>query len=171
MKESKVLTKTDRNGTKYWKVTESCPRCGGSGFYAHYGVCFLCGGDGIKVYTRKEYTPEHEAKLEAQRDKRAAKRVEAYKAMEAKMIPARWKQCGFAEDGVGYLHTGNTYSNMGTLKRGGGRWCDALRGYIAPCKIECDGVRIVEVSAENLCNTYGWIDFDKACELRHALTE
>ena len=75
---SKVLIKVDRNGTKYWDVTEDCPRCGGRGDYIrgiNYGTCFLCGGNGKRQYTFKEYTPEHEAKLEAARIKRQEKRL------------------------------------------------------------------------------------------------
>lgn len=87
MESTKTLIKTDRNGTRYYDVTDVCPRCGGRGDYIrhyNYGVCFLCGGSGVKHYTVKEYTPEHEAKLEAQRVKRAEKRAEAWAQRNAK---------------------------------------------------------------------------------------
>ena len=79
MESTKTLVKTDRNGTKYWNVTDVCPRCGGLGDYVkgiNFGTCFLCGGSGKRNYIFKEYTPEHESKLEARRQAKAAKRAE-----------------------------------------------------------------------------------------------
>ncbi len=78
--------KTDRNGTKYFLITETCPRCGGRGDYIlggyNYGVCFECNGSCVKQYTFKEYTPEHEAKLEKQRKARAEKRLAKWQKEE-----------------------------------------------------------------------------------------
>ena len=81
---NRTLIRTDRNGTKYYRAECSCWKCGGTGTYqwgaiingcpSFAGVCFNCGGTGIEVETVKEYTPEHQAKLDAQRAKRAAKR-------------------------------------------------------------------------------------------------
>lgn len=83
----KQLVKTDRNGTKYWQVTDVCPRCGGRGHYIignyDYGACFACNGSCVKQYVFKEYTPEHEAKLEKQRIARAAKRLAEWQKEEA----------------------------------------------------------------------------------------
>ena len=79
MEEIRKLIKTDRNGTKYWQIVDTCPRCGGRGDYIlgtlNYGTCFQCGGNGRHEYIWKEYTPEHEAKLEAAREKRRANRL------------------------------------------------------------------------------------------------
>jgi hypothetical protein len=98
---SKVLIKVDRNGTKYWDVTDVCPRCGGRGDYIlgglNYGVCFDCGGNGKKQYTVKEYTPEHEAKLEAARIKRQEKRLAKWDADHAEEIAKRKAEAEEAE--------------------------------------------------------------------------
>ena len=84
-----TLIKVDKNGTKYWQGLVKCDRCGGEGYYiigvnngrpvlspVDNGVCFKCGGRGKVEGSWKEYTPEHEAKLEAQRQKRAEKRAQ-----------------------------------------------------------------------------------------------
>lgn len=89
----KTLVKTDRNGTKYWEVSCKCEKCGGTGTYrwgacinGNYmfsGVCFDCDGTGIEMVIEKEYTPEHKAKLDAQRAKRVAKRQAELEAERA----------------------------------------------------------------------------------------
>ena len=72
---SKTLLKEDRNQTKYYEIVESCPACRGTGYIPEYkhidgGRCFTCDGSKVKIYKSKEYTPEHEAKLEQNRIKR-----------------------------------------------------------------------------------------------------
>ena len=82
-----TLIRVDRNGTKYFEGMVECDRCSGKGIYyigchngqlvpsyVDNGVCFKCNGAG-KIHGKwKEYTPEHESKLEAQRKARAEKR-------------------------------------------------------------------------------------------------
>lgn len=90
------LIKVDKNGTKYYEGYVPCDRCNGEGIYyigtlngkplpsyVDSGVCFKCGGRGKIVGKWKEYTPEHEAKLEAQRRRRAEKQAVERKAKEA----------------------------------------------------------------------------------------
>lgn len=82
--------KTDKNGTRYYRELRTCDRCGNlmGGLYAvgvcndrlipsHVdgGVCWKCHGTGKVWETVKEYTPEHLAKLEKAREKRAAKKA------------------------------------------------------------------------------------------------
>ena len=77
------LIKVDRNGTKYFEGLTVCDRCGGEGFYiigtcngrpvlspVDGGICFKCMGMGKVEGKWKEYTPEHEAKLQAKREAR-----------------------------------------------------------------------------------------------------
>lgn len=72
--------RTDRNGTKYF-ADWTCPRCGGAGQAEKWvttgKLCYGCGGTGRrpKPLIVKKYTPEHEAKLEARRKAREAKRL------------------------------------------------------------------------------------------------
>ena len=91
---TKILTKTDKNGTKYFSETCQCYKCRGTGIYEwgavingqcqYSGVCYSCGGTGLVTVTTKEYTPEHAAKLQAQREKRNAKREAERSEAEAK---------------------------------------------------------------------------------------
>lgn len=75
-----VHYKTDKNGTQYF-VDYTCPRCGGEGGrseWAYTGyTCYECGGTGEARNPRKwkVYTPEYQAKLDEQREKRTAKKL------------------------------------------------------------------------------------------------
>lgn len=170
--------RTDRNGTKYY-ADWTCPRCGGAGesdnWIATGKRCWGCGGTGRrpKPLIVKKYTPEHEAKLEARRKAREAKRLaenpppsedELLKRAEEARRNA-WQSEGFSRDGVGYLHTGETFKNKDKLYRAGGRWNRFFKGYVAPERAEgLKGIRIVEIHAKDFCNAYGYIDMDKALE-------
>lgn len=170
--------RTDRNGTEYF-LDDNCPRCSGYGEldkWAETGrVCFACGGTGRRPQpkTVKVYTPEHAAKLEARRTAKAKSSIfmeeEKRRQFAEEVRRNQWEYEGFTREGVGFLHTGETYKNRETLRRGGGRWNPILRGYIAPVRIEAKGVTIREVSAPELCTPAGYIDSDKAFDLKEAL--
>lgn len=97
----RTLIKTDKNGTRYYEETCRCWKCSGTGTYTwgavvngatqYAGVCFACQGSGVTVETVKEYTPEHQAKLDAQRAKREAKRQAEREAKEAELRAEREK--------------------------------------------------------------------------------
>ena len=73
----KRLVRTDKNGTRYFEEECKCWKCGGSGTYywgavingspSYAGMCYACEGSGVVIAKTKEYTPEHQAKLDAQR--------------------------------------------------------------------------------------------------------
>lgn len=172
MESTQVLIRTDRNGTKYWSVTDVCPRCGGLGDYVkgiNYGICFLCGGSGKRNYTYKEYTPEHEAKLEARRQAKAAKKAEeAAKYVEEhaeeiaeenrRILEWRYAERGCGKDGVGYALLGNTYRIKDKIKANGGKWiCGA---WVCPVKMEGAGitVRKIDLSGHIGSGSQGWLD-------------
>ncbi|WP_306568942.1 hypothetical protein [Faecalispora jeddahensis] len=174
---------TDRNGTKIYH-DNNCPRCCGYGSlekWAYTGkVCFECGGTGLRPNPKvvKVYTPEYQAKLDARKAARDAKRLAenpppSTDELEARAAEARanvWENEGFRHDGVGYIHIGNTYPCKDTIQRAGGRWNGFLRAYVAPQRVEgFAGVRITETHAQELCNLNGYIDIDKACDLRETL--
>lgn len=90
------LIKIDKNGSKHWRVTETCDRCQGRGWYAtgthngelvparpDDGVCYKCAGTGVMTYTDIERTPEYEAILQAKRRARAEKAREQAAREEA----------------------------------------------------------------------------------------
>lgn len=175
--------RTDRNGTKIFHDW-TCPRCGGAGasdLWIFTGrTCWDCGGTGKRHTPQivKEYTPEYQAKLDARRAAREAKRLaenpppteEELRAKAEETRRHNWKHEGFRLDGVGYVHAGNTYQHKDALKAAGGRWTYDLRAYIAPNPIEgLEGIRITEVHAQDLCNEYGFLDWHKACDLRDKL--
>lgn len=81
------LVRIDHNGTKYYRGTQPCPRCGGKGGSEAWKftgwTCYECGGSGVVEVEWKEYTPEHEAKLAKARAKRQAKRMAEIEARQA----------------------------------------------------------------------------------------
>ena len=168
--DKKELVRTDRNGTKYWLISETCPHCGGRGDYVqggmNFGTCFQCGGSGIYEYTWKEYTPEHEAELEAKRLKRAEARLAINEAKQAEAVKLNMTHEGFNADGIGFIHYGNTYKAKEALKNGGAKWHYDLKAWLGPKPIDHEGVCILEVKAADLCTDGGIIDFDKAYAMR-----
>ena len=158
METTKRLIKTDRNGTKYWDVTETCPRCGGRGDYIrgiNYGTCFLCGGSGKRNYTFKEYTPEHEAKLEERRQAKAAKKAEErakyenehadeIEAENRRIIEETYTEFGCGKDGIGYVLTGKTYPVKDQIKKNGGKWIYGV--WVCPVEIKGNGISAKQIS-------------------------
>ena len=175
--------RTDRNGTKIYH-DNNCPHCSGYGSlekWARTGkTCFECGGSGLRPRPKivKIYTPEHRAKLDAQKAARDAKRlVENPPPSEEKLLDAAresvlsiWENQGFNRDGSGFILSGNTYPNRDAIYKDGGRWCRFLKAYIAPRPIDgLRGIKIAPTSAEALCNAAGYVDIDKALKLSETL--
>lgn len=93
----KQLVKVYKNGTKEWRETVTCDRCGGSGTYVwgasdrpYSGTCYKCGGTGKVAIRTLQYTPEHEAELNAKREKAQAKRAAEWAAQRAEQ-EAAWQ--------------------------------------------------------------------------------
>lgn len=135
MSSNMVYVRTDKNGTKIYH-DYTCPRCGGLGggdqwIYTGW-TCYECGGSGRshKPQIIKKYTPEYEAKLEAQRAKRAEKRrlerVEEFKSNLPKLIQDK----GFNEAGKVYVAVGDTYSIKDKLREAGAKWKPVLNSWI-----------------------------------------
>lgn len=92
----KTLVKIDKNGSKHWEGLIPCDRCGGQGGsdawkYTGY-TCYKCGGTGVIKSTWIERTPEYQAKLDAMRAKRNAKRMAEIEAENAKLEAERKEQ-------------------------------------------------------------------------------
>lgn len=118
---AKVLIKVDKNGTKYW-ADYVCDRCGGQGAseaWKYTGLtCYKCGGSGrlVKPNVWKEYTPEHQQKLDEQRKRRLARELAKRKAeAEAQNAAFLRKNC-FDADGFTYVVLGDTYDAKDQLK-------------------------------------------------------
>ena len=94
-----TLIKIDKNGSKHFSGMVKCDRCGGDGMYKwgamingrpqYAGVCFKCDGAGKVMSTWIERTPEYQAKLDAMREKRQAKKQAEYEAKQAEIEAKR----------------------------------------------------------------------------------
>lgn len=90
----KELVKVCKNGTKVWRVSTSCDRCGGTGRYvwgaiingvAQYsGTCYKCNGSGIMFRNEYERTAEVEELLKAKAEKKAEEKRKKIAEAEAK---------------------------------------------------------------------------------------
>lgn len=130
------LIKVDKNGTKYWG-DYTCDRCGGQGgadAWTYTGwTCYKCGGTGRmdKPSVWKEYTPEYAEKLNAQRQKKADKKLAERKAEAENLNRQFFAYRGFSEDGDAYVVLGNTYPIKDELKNLGCRFNYTLGWYSA----------------------------------------
>jgi hypothetical protein len=69
------------------RIAAACCRCGGSGVYAHYGICFRCGGEGQEPNGQRVYgypVDWTEAQVEAHQAKLAQKREASAERKAAK---------------------------------------------------------------------------------------
>lgn len=87
------LIKIDKNGSKHWEGLIPCDRCGGQGGadawkFTGY-TCYKCGGRGLVESKWIERTPEYQAKLDAMRAKRNAKKMAEFEAECAKIKAER----------------------------------------------------------------------------------
>jgi len=60
------------------QVPTKCSRCGGSGNFARFGVCFRCGGNGLDPVPDRVYTAEKLERLNAAAEKRASAKQDAW---------------------------------------------------------------------------------------------
>lgn len=155
--------KTDRNGTKYF-YDWCCPRCSGYGMLDKWintgKVCYACGGSGKRSAPKvvKEYTEEYIAKMEAKRiakqkkyEEDHAEEIAQQKAKQARKV-AEWKanrykfifsENGCDENGIGYVHMGNTYPVKDQFKKNGGKWI--YGSWVCPVEIKAKGIRAVKI--------------------------
>lgn len=149
----KILYRTDKNGTKYYHCTDRCLKCGGTGIVSCYihingGECFDCDGSGIAVWDEKEYTPEYEAKLAAQREKRFEKKKAEAMAHAAEKNAEFFKKNGFTPEGKTYFVLGDTYKIKDELKAQGAKWDNISSHWHMATKPE--GLEVFELSVEDL---------------------
>ena len=150
---NKILVKTDKNGTKYWHCTDKCFKCGGTGIINCYipvngGECFDCNGSGISEWDEKEYTPEHQAKLEADREKRFEKKKAEAMAKAAEKNAEFFEKNGFNSEGKTYFILGDTYSIKEELKAQGAKWDGYSKHW--HMAVKPDGRDVVEISVDEI---------------------
>lgn len=152
------LVRVDKNGTKIFEDWR-CARCGGAGGadkWAFTGfTCYECGGSGLrsKPVIYKEYTPEHQAKLDAQRAKRQAERqakFEADQRAKADEINAKFfSRNGFNQAGEVWIVIENTYDIKDDLKALGCKFDYSLGWH---CDHELEGYATIKLTSSEICN-------------------
>lgn len=152
------LVRVDKNGTKVFEDWR-CPRCGGAGGADKWALtgwtCFECGGTGVrnKPVIFKEYTPEHEAKLKAQREKRQAKlqaQRDAEERAKAQELNAKFfSREGFDQDGNIWCILGDTYSIKDELRELGCKFDYSLGWH---CDHELEGYATIKLTASQICD-------------------
>ena len=124
----KIYIKTDRHGTKHYRV-DACPKCEGTGKYRLTTIddfrCWKCHESGYFPHIVKEYTPEY---LEKQRQKNFAKHL----SDNLKNLPRNLKTYTpfISMEQPIYAVKGNTYPIREALKAKGARWAFHLRTWV-----------------------------------------
>ena len=176
--------RTDRNKTRYFE-NWTCQRCGGRGGWEGWPgyTCYECGGSGRgeRPEIIKVYTPEHEAKLAAQREARAQKHEQERVAKAILERGENMRKAGFGQeeiDGVVtwviYRVVGNTFEIKDQLKELGCKFKPQV-GWYAPAALdgyECQRLTEQEVLKENVFIEWKdkeeveplWIERNRAAE-------
>jgi hypothetical protein len=151
----------DRNGTKHQVVETNCDRCGGQGgsqAWAYTGyTCFKCGGTGRMQEKRVIYTPEHEAKLAAQREKRNQKKIAEIKANAEAANKEKLEKWGYNQEKI-YMVLGNTYEKREELKAAGARFNNQVGNWFFTEKPEAYETAELEVKELIEYNQLGQVD-------------
>ena len=114
----KTLVKVDKNGSKHY-IEDTCPRCGGTGRYYGFGVCFMCNGSGKYPHKIIERTPEYEEKLAQKREERHQKKLRDNAPENNERL---FKYNNLGENGDIWIVMGNTYPIKDELKSDGARF-------------------------------------------------
>ncbi len=158
------LVRIDKNGTKVFEDWR-CSRCGGAGgadawIYTGF-TCWECGGSGMrstpKIY--KEYTPEYEAKLKAQRAKRLEKKLADERAHADELNADFYKRNGFDADGNMWIVLGNSYDIKDELKELGCKFIKFLSCWSSDHELE--SIKTIKVNAsdfydKDIAGVYMW---------------
>ncbi len=146
MEFNRELIKTDRNGSKHYIVTCSCPKCGGTGIF-HYtyfnaqGVCFKCEGTGKVAVKEVIRTTEYEEKLNQRRLARQAKEREKKEIDREELINKVFPE------GKVYITLGETYSIKEDIKAHNGRY-DSFNGWYFTCAKDAQNFKTFAVDVK-----------------------
>ena len=147
------LIRVDKNGTKIYEDWR-CPHCGGAGGADSWKftgwTCWSCGGTGMrsKPVIYKEYTPEHRAKLDAQRAKRAERKLAKERAHVDELNADFYKRNGFDAEGNMWIVLGNSYDIKDELKELGCKYVKALSCWSSDHELE--SIKTIKVHASDL---------------------
>lgn len=153
-------------------VTNTCWKCGGTGFYAWFGECFACGGKGkigkwVKAYTPTEFDKyvTYQARAKEKRVEAAKARVQELKDNSEKNKKEVLGKLGFdPENPMVYLVAGgNTYNIKDELKTRGGRYHAAFNWYFTREVEVPEGFQLVPVGVDEL---YDWQPVGKRLDVK-----
>lgn len=171
-----TLKKVDEDSHKGYVVTD-CDKCGGTGLYAWFGMCFKCEGTGKIGKWVKIYTPEQYEKYIAAQEKAREKRVEKAKAREQALLDnseenkaiilEKW---GFdpADPAVYLVAGGNTFEIKDELKERGGRFNPALNWHFTKEVEVPEGFELVKVPFDEV---YDWYPMVKRIDIKQNAKE
>lgn len=158
-------------------VRTQCYKCGGTGQYAWFGVCFTCGGNGWIEKEVKAYTPEEYIKYVAAQARAKEKRVEkalAYKQSlidnseeNKKSLLAKW---GYDPENalIWLIGGGNTYEIKDWLKEEGCKFCKELGWYSCKPLDVPTGYSMVSIKFDDI---YDWLPSSKRFEIKKEAKE
>lgn len=147
------LIRVDKNGTKIYEDWR-CPHCwgaGGADAWIYTGwTCYQCGGSGKRNKPKiiREYTPEYQAKLDAQRAKRLEKKLAEERAHADELNADFYKRNGFDAQGNMWIVLGNSYELKDSLKEMGCKFIKALSCWSSDHELE--SIKTIKVNASDL---------------------
>lgn len=153
-------------------VTTSCSKCGGSGSYAWFGVCFRCMGSGQESKEVKIYTPEEYIKYVAAQARAKERRIEAAEARRQAAIDqseenkkAKLAEWGYDPENplIWLVGGGNTYEIKDWLKENGCKFCKELGWYSCKPLDVPTGYGMVSIPFDS---AYEWLCQTKRFEIK-----
>lgn len=158
-------------------VSTQCGKCGGTGQYSIFGVCFTCNGAGRLRKEVKIYTPEEYIKYVAAQARAKERRVEAEIARKQalmdnseankKELLAKW---GYDPENplIWLVGGGSTYEIKDWLKEQGCKFCKELGWYSCKPLDVPEGYGMVSIKFEDV---YEWFPMVKRFEIRKEAKE
>lgn len=123
------VLKVDSNGTQTVKMEFTCDRCSGNGqleYLKHVdnGLCYKCNGSKVSTKTVKIYTDEQWSKLEARREVKRKKDLEAAKLIQEENAKFEAEEERKRQEKVTYYKELNK------------EFFQTLKGYMKPVKMD-----------------------------------
>ena len=165
------IEKIDESAKKI-RVSETCYKCGGSGYYGHFGVCFACNGAGKHSKWVKAYTPEEYDRYIQNQERTKARKAKEKAAYQQSLIDnsednkkiALTKAGYDAENPLVYLvGGGNTYAIKDELKEMGCLFNRALGWHAHQLKEVPEGYEMIAIPFDSI---YDWNCFTKKFNIK-----
>ncbi|MBR3674003.1 MAG: hypothetical protein IKN65_07010 [Clostridia bacterium] len=158
-------------------IRTKCDKCGGTGEYAWFGVCFKCGGSSYLQKEVKIYTPEEYIKYVAAQARAKERRIEVAEARRQAAIDqseenkkAKLAEWGYDPENplIWLVGGGSTYEIKDWLKEEGCKFCKELGWYSNKPLDVPEGYGMVSIKFED---AYEWFPITKRFEIRKEAKE